>query len=174
MKPDLFQPKVETGATFSPCRTWRYSLWRIWNSALPWLAMGMLNPSRADEMDNDPTVERCERRADMMGCGSLFVFNAYALRSTDPNGLYNHHDPVGPDNDAYIRTICFNTKRYGGTLIVGWGNHCDAVRPGRTRQILDLIREAGVTPMCLKRNKDGSPIHPLYVGYDVQPVEYRP
>ena len=27
----------------------------------------MLNPSTADESDNDPTVERCERRARSMG-----------------------------------------------------------------------------------------------------------
>ncbi|QUY40546.1 DUF1643 domain-containing protein [Acaryochloris marina] len=43
-----------SGAAFSPCRTWRYQLWRRWNDAPLLILMG-LNPSKADESHNDPT-----------------------------------------------------------------------------------------------------------------------
>ncbi len=36
---------MDKGAQLSPCRTWRYSLWRIWNPSLPVLAFVGLNPS---------------------------------------------------------------------------------------------------------------------------------
>lgn len=174
MRPDLFQPEVETGALFSPCRTWRYSLYRIWNKALPALVMVMLNPSTAEETANDPTVERCQRRAVQMDCGTLIVVNAFALRSTDPDALKPHADPVGPDNDKHISIAAYRSAAgTGGFLICGWGKECELARPGRARQVLDLIRAQGATPLALKVNKDGSPQHPLYVGYSVQPTEYR-
>lgn len=45
----------ESGALFSPCRLYRYKLWRKWGDAPPAVFV-MLNPSTADEIDNDPTV----------------------------------------------------------------------------------------------------------------------
>ena len=49
-------------AHFSPDRVYRYWLEIRWANgrAINFL---MLNPSTADEKKNDPTVERCERRA---------------------------------------------------------------------------------------------------------------
>jgi hypothetical protein len=51
---DLF---LNSDAVFSPCRTWRYSLWRRWAPGPAELWM-MLNPSTADETDNDPYTSR--------------------------------------------------------------------------------------------------------------------
>ena len=77
---DLFE---QSGASFSPCGTYRYTLWRRW-SFVPPATFVLLNPSTADATRNDPTVERCERRARELGCGGIRVANLFALRSTDP------------------------------------------------------------------------------------------
>lgn len=63
--------------------------------------MVMLNPSTADEAQNDPTVERCERRALRLGFGQLEVVNLFALRSTDPSALYDSN--VDPDRSGQRR-----------------------------------------------------------------------
>ena len=51
---------MNSGATFSPCRTWRYTLWRSWGIGNGKNAVFIgLNPSTADEVQDDPTIRRC-------------------------------------------------------------------------------------------------------------------
>lgn len=156
----------QTGAIFSACETYRYQLWRIWDESHPPAVFVMLNPSTADEAVNDPTVERCERRARMMGYGGLRVANIFALRSTDPDALYQHADPVGPQNDAAI----LESVNGAGIVICAWGGH--GKLNDRGAFVLGLLREAGVIPHYLKLNGDGTPKHPLYVGYADRPVAW--
>lgn len=73
-----------SGASFSECRKYRYLLWRVWDESKPAAVFLMLNPSTADDVDNDPTVERCQRRVHALGYGSLKVVNIFAYRSTIP------------------------------------------------------------------------------------------
>ncbi|NNM65029.1 MAG: DUF1643 domain-containing protein [Burkholderiales bacterium] len=153
-----------SGAVFSPCRQYRYVLWRSWEPAKPACMFLMLNPSTADAVDNDATVERCQRRAQMMGYGALVVGNIFAYRSTDPDKLYELEDPVGPDNDRSI----LERAAAAGIVICGWGTHGALRRRGDA--VLRMLREAGITPHALRINADGSPRHPLYVGYEIRPV----
>lgn len=160
---DLF---VDRGAIFSSCRRYRYRLWRRWDGARASLLFCMLNPSTADESDNDPTVERCERRARAMGFGGLVVTNIFAWRSTDPKMLYALADPVGPDNDATI----LEEAASAGMVVCGWGKH--GALHGRGAAVARMLMANGVQPHALKINNDGSPQHPLYVGYDVVPTAF--
>lgn len=152
----------KTGAEFSSDRVYRYRLWREWDKQKGSLCFVMLNPSTADENVNDPTVERCERRAVQMGFGRLDVVNIFALRSTDPMRLYEHAEPVGPANDRHILDAAGDAKM----LVLGWGGH-GRLR-GRGRQVIDMLR--GYQPHVLKLTKNLQPGHPLYVGYDQKPV----
>jgi hypothetical protein len=163
MNADLFGA---FGATFSDCGRYRYSLWRIWDSAKQPAMFLMLNPSTADEVENDPTVERCQRRAMEMGYGGLRVGNIFAFRSTDPNVLYTVEDPIGPDNDAAI----IESARESGIVVCGWGQHGNHLKRGE--QVLAMLRDAGIRPHALKINQDGTPRHPLYVGYEVLPSAF--
>ena len=71
-------------AIYSSCEKYRYSLTRIWREEGKKLHFVMLNPSTATEIQNDPTVERCERRARILNFGSFRVTNIFAWRDTDP------------------------------------------------------------------------------------------
>ena len=73
-----------SGARFSAGRRYRYTLWRVWEPALGCCNFLMLNPSTADESTNDPTIERCQRRAQRWGYGGLVVTNLFALCTSDP------------------------------------------------------------------------------------------
>jgi hypothetical protein len=65
-------------AIYSDCENYRYALTRIWDEAAGKVAFVMLNPSTATEVQNDPTVERCERRARALGFGAFRVCNIFA------------------------------------------------------------------------------------------------
>lgn len=135
----------ESGAEFSPCREYRYRLWRKWGDQPPAVFI-MLNPSTADEIKNDPTIERCERRAIAMGFGGIRVANIFALRSTDPAALYRHQNPIGPmNNEAILESI-----KGAGIVICAWGGH--GKLNGRGEAVLKLLIDGGVTPHYLKLN----------------------
>ena len=139
----------QTGATFSPCRRYRYTLWRRWNAERPACMFLMLNPSTADEIDNDPTVERCQRRAVAMGYGGLVVCNIFAYRSTDPGALYDLGDPVGPGNDAAI----VEQAKAAGLVVCGWGTH--GALHGRGNAVLLTVDGEAVEGSIIPRPEDG-------------------
>ena len=93
----LFE-NVRSDAVFSPCQRFRYTLMREWSDG-PKLMFEMCNPSKATAEISDPTVTRCIGHAKRLGFGGLWVGNIFALRSTDPDLLYEVEDPIGPENE---------------------------------------------------------------------------
>lgn len=166
-------PVIGNGANFSDCGKYRYTLWRYWGTK-PLMLWVMLNPSTADEVDNDPTVERCQRRAKEYGYGGVVVCNIFALRSTDPKALYSHPDPVGPYNDEAI----IDAAKDAGLVVCGWGNHGQLCAPGeqisRGEEVVRMLLDEGIMPHCLKVTKRGHPGHPLYVPYAAHPRPFVP
>lgn len=167
-QPGLFEidDASGVGATFSDCGTYRYTLMRVWDATLPVVVFLLLNPSTADALSNDPTVERCQRRARKLGFGGMVVVNLFAYRSTNPEGLYRAEDPVGPDNDRAI----LHAVASAGMVICGWGRH--GQHAGRGKAVECLLRNAGIKLHYLQLNADGSPGHPLYLPYGLRPQEW--
>jgi hypothetical protein len=161
----------DAAATFSPCRTYRYDLTRIWQPAQPLAAFIMLNPSTADAFVEDPTIRRCLGYARRWGAGGVLVLNAFALRSTNPAALRIAPDPVGPGNDTIIGLHFSPDAPYKiGPTIVAWGVH--ATLNSRDRQVLGLLRSYRVRPMALGVTKAGHPRHPLYLRRDAVAEPY--
>ncbi len=158
---------TDTGAQFSSCRGYRYRLWRRWDPTRVPLVMLMLNPSTADDVTNDPTVERCERRAKRLGHGSLEVLNIFAFRATEFADMKAATDPIGPENDAIIGQMFAAAalgRRLGmhpPTFCAGWGIH--GAHLGRAARAAKMAEAAGVQLVCLGMTKEGQPRHPLYI-----------
>ena len=148
-------------ARFSDCMQYRYTLARIWDDGVKPALFIMLNPSTADVNVDDPTVKRCRRYAGEWGYGGLMVGNLFALRSTDPNALYKHEDPVGPDNNEALNEMASQA----GIIIAAWGQH--GVLKGRAEEITEMF--AGRL-YSLKINKGGEPSHPLYLSKSLTPT----
>lgn len=153
---------IDSGADFSSCGTYRYRLWRRWGPGRA-LCFVMLNPSIANATENDPTVERCQRRADRMGFDALEVVNLFARIATDPTDLRSFDDPIGPGNDAAIIEAC----RGAGQVLVAWGVHGEF--KGRSVAVSAMLRNAGIEMFALGLTKDGTPRHPLYLPNSVSP-----
>lgn len=155
-----------TGAEWSPCRRWRYALWRLWGPTPPLVFVG-LNPSTADAFVDDPTVRRCTGYARRENAGGLVMLNAFAWRSTDPRGLRAaaFNDPVGVDNDAALR---FHT--HGRRVVLAWGTHG---RYGlRDRRVVALLRAERRALFVLGYTAGGDPRHPLYMRADAPLVPF--
>ncbi len=146
-------------ALYSPCETYRYALTRIWNESAPHLLFIMLNPSTATEMKNDPTIERCERRARALGFGAFTACNLFAFRATDPRDLKRAKAPIGPENLAQLLAA----SRRADTILCAWGTH--GAHMGMGEAIASLLRAQGYQLHHLGLSKDGHPKHPLYIGY---------
>src|SRR5207249_5914720 len=90
----------------SPCRQYRYVLWREWDKTnASYVLFVGLNPSTADETEDDPTIRRCMNYAKRWGYGALCMVNLFAYRATDPDAMKAHPQPVGTENDYWIRKM---------------------------------------------------------------------
>lgn len=154
-------------AVYSGCERYRYLLTRTWNATGPRALFIMLNPSTATEFQNDPTVERCERRARALGFGAFRVANIFAFRATDPTVMRAQADPVGPANDDAIS----GALPWADQVICAWGSH--GAHLGRGQAITTLLRATDKPLFHLGLTQAGAPKHPLYIGYDVQPVRWN-
>ena len=153
------------GASYSPCGLYRYSLWRGWDAGAGTILWIMLNPSRADHLgNNDPTIERCERRSVAWGFGRMEVVNLFALSSPYPKALRMAEDPVGPLNDAGIAEGAGRASM----ILCAWGAH-GALR-GRSAAVRTLLADRPLH--CLGTTRAGEPVHPLYLPYGRMPVPY--
>lgn len=123
----------------------------------------MLNPSVASELKNDPTVERCERRARQMDYGAFCVTNIFAWRETHPQKLRQAKAPIGIENDE----VLLEQARAADMVIAAWGTHGAHLERGA--EFADRLRRQTVDVHHLGLTKDGHPRHPLYVPYSVAP-----
>ncbi|MCW1931468.1 DUF1643 domain-containing protein [Pararhodobacter zhoushanensis] len=150
-------------AVYSPCEKFRYTLTRTWAPEGRRVLFVMLNPSTATEVQNDPTVERCERRARALGFGAFRVCNIFAYRATDPKVMRAQDDPVGPGNDAAIA----ESAAWADTVVCAWGTH--GAHLARGAQVEALLRGTGKPLWHLGLSLAGHPKHPLYISYSHQP-----
>lgn len=150
-------------AVYSDCEKYRYTLTRVWDDAGAKALFVMLNPSTATEVQNDPTVERCERRARALGFGAFRVTNIFAWRDTDPQKMRKAADPVGPENDAAIRDGSF----WADQVICAWGTH--GAHLDRGPAVEELLRRTNRPLYHLGLSQAGHPKHPLYIAYSQQP-----
>lgn len=163
-----FLNNTNSGAIFSRCKLYRYSLWRRWSEGCHpdhMVAFIGLNPSTADETKNDPTVRRCINFAKDWGFGGMVMLNAFAYRATDPREMKRQPDPVGPWNDVALLEI----SRVVARVVCCWGAH--GAWYGRQSQLLDLLKDRELYHLGL--TFAGCPRHPLYLASDTQPVVWE-
>lgn len=159
---------MEKSARFSPCRRYRYSLWRNWRGLLPetkgYAMFVGLNPSTADETNDDPTIRRCIAFAQAWGYEGLCMTNLFAFRATAPADMIAADDPVGPENDQTLRDLAESA----GVVVAAWGVH--GTHGGRHNAVRAMLPRLHY----LRLTKDGHPGHPLYLPKSLVPVPWAP
>ncbi len=170
---------------FSPCRKYRYTLWREWGNDARQLWNGEnghtmkppgafvqfigLNPSTADETKDDPTIRRCIAYAKAWGFSGICMTNIFAFRATDPEVMKKEKDPVGfyGLNDANLLSIGMDA----GLIVAAWGNH--GTHLNRGYNLAQWLRKThGMKLHCFRITKLGQPEHPLYMKKSMVPKEW--
>ena len=154
---------AKSEALYSDCETYRYALTRVWDETHPKLLYIMLNPSKATEVQNDPTIERCERRARALGFGGFRAVNIFALRETDPHKMRRHKAPKGPENLSILLKSC----EWADTILAAWGVH--GAHLGQGPKTHAALLTEGYELHHFGLTKEGHPRHPLYVPYAQKP-----
>ena len=101
-----------------------------------------------------------------LGFGAFRVTNIFAFRATDPKVMRAAQDPVGPGNDAAI----LDGVTWADRILCAWGNH--GLHLNRGAQVTAMLRATGVELEHLGMTGQNQPRHPLYVGYDQQPMRW--
>jgi hypothetical protein len=164
--------RVERGAELSPCRLYRFRLWRHWGEpGDARLGFLMLNPSTADESYDDPTIRRCMGFARRQRLPGIDVVNLFAYRTVEPSHLLDVHKrgidvAGGPLADEAIWLVAARAE----ALVLAWGGSGRHLPP-RAEYLIEQLRARKLCRLvCLGRTKSGAPRHPLYVRGD-QPFE---
>lgn len=155
---------VDQGAVFSPDNRYRYTLWRVWDKSIEQVLFIGLNPSIANADHDDPTVRRCIGFAKTWGYGGMWIANIFAFISSSPRYIQQVADPVGPDNEVWIKLLVNSFS----LVIACWGNRGND--PHRNQFIASLNRPLH----CLAMTSSGNPAHPLYLPATATPIDFRP
>ena len=154
---------------FSPDRKYRFLLSRDLGFAGEGSIMFvMLNPSTANEHQDDPTIRRCISFGKRWGFKTLFVTNLSALRATDPKKLIE----AGPEpDDVWDQNIenVIETALYCRMVVAAWGAHGHV--ENRAARVLEALGPYATT-YCLGTTNAGEPLHPLYIPATTRPYPY--
>jgi hypothetical protein len=153
---NLFDPP--SGAEFSANRRYRYDLWRHWSSDPGYVLFIGLNPSTADEHDDDATIKRCRDFTARFGYGRFHMANLFALCTKSPSIMRASPDPIGDDNDQYLIKLANKAS----VIVCAWGDH--GRHQDRDIAVIKLLNDYPL--LCLHINQSGTPKHPLYIKAD--------
>lgn len=153
---------MQKSAIVSTCGAYRYELRRTWDCQQPILLWVGLNPSTADHISDDPTNRRIADFSKRWGFGGYVLANLFAYRSISPKALKQASDPIGPENDTYLKAL----SRSAEQTICAWGNHGQLFN--RAAEVLPMLHK----PIALGVTKAQQPLHPLYCPADRQPIPF--
>jgi len=158
---------MKRSAELSDCMKFRWWLRRAWDAGNgKAICFVMLNPSTADAEKDDPTIKKCIGFAQAWGFSGLIVRNLYAYRATKPADLFKamlQIDVSGAER-GYKE---FADTLQADAVIVAWGAHATQTAVDR------FMKATDPKPLyCLDKNKDGSPVHPLYQPANKIPIPF--
>lgn len=157
-------PWLRGGAEISPDGRHRFRLWRHWTETQgPHGVFVMLNPSWADESQDDATMRRVIGFAKREGWAGVEVVNLLSLRSADPKALLDPewHQPGDELAYRHNRETLIDVCAAYGDVVLAWGAFIDH-RPELARNALTDLRRLGKPLYAFEgATRSGQPLHPL-------------
>lgn len=160
-------PRLYGRAVISRCGAYRYYLDRDFENGNGKTVLFVLNnPSTADALESDPTLNRGIGYAREWGFSKLVFLNTNPYRATEPSDCRVPPERVLLLNDAQLRV----EGAKAAMIICAWGNHALYRLANRAERIL-----SEVTPVlyAMKVTKLHMPYHILYLPGDLTPQVWK-
>ncbi len=160
-------------AKLSKCRQYRYQLSRNADmfGHLVFAYFG-INPSTADEQEDDSTVKKWMGFTQLNNGKQFIVGNVFAYRATNIGELATASDPIGPDNDKHISSII----QEADILVPCWGSRKKV--PDKLHkhldQLMERLKDSGKPIKVFGWTKSRDSLHPLMLAYKTPLVDVTP
>ena len=137
----------------------RYSLKREWDKSKNKILYIMLNPSLADDNNDDPTIRRLINFSKKFNYGGFLVGNIYSTISPNPKEV-DKSDGISDRNLVELLKLINQVEE----IVYAWGNN--AYEP-------EFLKDLVSNPKCFGKNLNGTPKHPLYLPSSSKLESYR-
>ncbi len=121
-----------------------------------------LNPSTADEVEDDRTISRCISYAKQWGYGGIIMANLFAYRTPYPVEMMKSQDPIGQENDFWLRKLADQASM----TVAMWGNL--GTFRDRGNEVAKMFPEL----QCLQITGAGQPHHTRSLPNGLLPMPY--
>ena len=147
------------GAEFSIDKKERYSLKREWDKSKNKILYIMLNPSFADDKDDDPTIRRLINFTKKFNYGGFLVGNIFTTITPNPKELDKSKGMSDKNFEELIKLI-----NKVDQIVYAWGSSIEEPQ---------LLKKLVLNPKCFGKNLNGTPKHPLYVPSQTKLINFR-
>ena len=146
-------------AEFSIDKKERYSLKREWDKSKNKILYIMLNPSFADDKDDDPTIRRLINFTKKFNYGGFLVGNIFTTITPNPKELDKSKGMSDKNFEELIKLI-----NKVDQIVYAWGSSIEEPQ---------LLKKLVLSPKCFGKNLNGTPKHPLYVPSQTKLINFR-
>ena len=146
-------------AEFSIDKKERYSLKREWDKSKNKILYIMLNPSLADDKNDDPTIRRLISFTKKYNYGGFLVGNIFTTITPNPKEI-DKSKGISVKNFEKLLKLINKVDQ----IVYAWGN---------TIEEPQLLKELVLSPKCFGKNFNGTPKHPLYLPKNSKLIAYR-
>ena len=173
-EPEVRVAPVKRSATFSEDRKLRFDLVRDWRDEIgtpdKTVLFVMLNPSKAGEEADDPTVRKTVGFARRWGFGRVVLVNLTPIVSTNPCDL-----PPWRGIDMVNRAVQQRWMAVADLVVAAWGSQPNAIcRQIALPELVYLFRQTAPVPLyCIGTMRRGDPLHPSRAPYTMSPLLWR-
>jgi len=136
-------------AEFSIDKKDRYSLKREWDKSKNQILYIMLNPSIADDKNDDPTIRRLIDFTRKFEYGGFLVGNIFTTITPNPKEI-DRSKGISDKNFEELFKLIYKVD----LIVYAWGNTVEEPQP---------LKELVLSPKCFGKNLNGTPKHPLYL-----------
>lgn len=146
-------------AEFSIDKKERYSLNREWDKSKNKILYIMLNPSLADDKNDDPTIRRLINFTKKFNSGGFLVGNIFTTITPNPKELDKSKGMSDKNFEELIKLI-----NKVDQIVYAWGSSIEEPQ---------LLKKLVLNPKCFGKNLNGTPKHPLYLPSQTKLINFR-
>ena len=146
-------------AEFSIDKKERYSLKREWDKSKNKILYIMLNPSLADDKNDDPTIRRLVSFTKKYNYGGFLVGNIFTTITPNPKEIDKSKGMSDKNFEKLLKLI-----NKVDQIVYAWGDNIEEPQ---------LLKELVLNPKCFGKNLNGSPKHPLYLPSETKLINFR-